>query len=271
MAISILDVQGDHRNKGWIYGDNRFMILANAHIIKGVMACTDNNFSITGGEILYAGNNQWIWYIIWPEDYFRWSYDNGEYICNDSHYRVTIYGDGGEGDVAQYSFTAMAGSSRTAPPRNLRVNGYEVWNYDTYSKCMVDSKAELSWLYPVGGTSTPFTVHVSSIYPYGGGSSHIGTFHRFYTTDENTFRVPITDLRESALDENNHLSFYVTAASGGQSMKWEGFKFNGQGGTVAYWDGTQWVTCYANYYDGAQWKQAMPRYWDGTEWVECSR
>ncbi len=266
MAISILDVNGDSRNGGWIYGDNRFMILANARIIRGVMACTDNSFSITGGEIVYVGNNQWQWNIIWPGDYFRWSYDNGEYICTDSHYRVTIYGEGGEGDVAQYSFTAMAGSSRTAPPRNLRVNGFEVWNYDSSGNFMVDSKAELSWLYPVGGTATPFRVRVSCPYMY-----HSGTlFDREYETNESNFRVPITDLRQSATRDDCYLRFSVIAASGGQSKYWQGFRYNGQGGTVAYWDGTQWVTCYANYYDGTQWRQALPRYWDGTRWVECS-
>lgn len=40
--------------------------------------------------------------------------------------------------------------------------------------------------------------------------------------------------------------------------------------TVKYWDGSQWVECYANVWDGSQWVEVEPRYWDGSQWVECT-
>lgn len=266
MSISITSIEQDARNRGWSYGDCRLMVTASARIIRGVLTCVESGMSITGGEITIQGG-YWHWDIIYPQDYFRWNYEGGEYVCLDLHYRVTLYGEGGEGDVAQQTITAFGGYTKIVPPMNLKVNGKAIWDYNRSGDYLSDSKAELTWETPIGGVATPYRVRV--VCPYISHSGYL--FEREYETNENSFRVPLADLRLSATRSDCYLEFSVTAANGYQSRPWTGFIFNGQGGTVAYWDGTQWVTCYANYYDGTQWKQSMPRYWNGTEWVECSR
>lgn len=269
MSIGINSIDPDARNGGWQYGNCRFLVTANARILRGVMTCVETGVSISGGEITQQGASSWLWVIEWPSAFFRWTYDQrtGYYTNSDSTYRFTVYGEGGDGDVAQQTVIALGGSIKTPPPQNLRVNGYDLWNYNASGTFLIDSKAELTWEYPIGGTATPFTV---TVYCMDQFSSTTNVFTHSYQTDESSFRVPISDLRASAVSERYYLQFRVTSANGGQSRLWAGYQWSGQGGTVAYWDGTRWVTCYANYYDGAKWNQTMPYYWNGSRWVECS-
>lgn len=40
--------------------------------------------------------------------------------------------------------------------------------------------------------------------------------------------------------------------------------------TVKYWNGVDWVECYASYFDGTEWVEVEPYYYDGIDWVPCS-
>lgn len=47
------------------------------------------------------------------------------------------------------------------------------------------------------------------------------------------------------------------------------YEDSGGNNSVAYYDGSSWVSCVPHYYDGSSWVECSASYYDGSTWQAC--